>query len=58
MEDKKQAYARATKMIHEVDALNETYLKNRDMDDYSMPVLRSAQVCELLLTIYLRDRGV
>lgn len=58
MEDKKQAYTRATKMIHEVDALNETYLKDRDMDDYSMPVLRSAQVCELLLSIYLRDMGI
>lgn len=33
MEDKKQAYVRATEMTHEVDALNDTYLKNRDMDD-------------------------
>ena len=58
MEDNKQAYVRVTKMIHEVDALNETYLKNQDLVDYSMPVLRSAQVCELLLSIYLRNRGV
>ncbi len=58
MSNKESYYLRATKMIHEVDALNETYLKNRDLDDYSMPVLRSAQVCELLLSIYIRDRGV
>lgn len=44
-------------MIHEVDALNEAFLKFGDTVDYSTPVLRTAHVCEKLLSTYLLDRG-
>lgn len=38
---------RVSKMIREVDQLD--YLQNKELEDYATPVLRSVQICELLL---------
>lgn len=43
-------------MVKEVDSLNETYIKMPEFTDYSVPVLRSAQACEMLLLVLLQDK--
>ena len=58
MKTKKENLELALRMVKEVDSLNETYLKMPEFTDYSVPVLRSAQACEMLLLVLLQDKGI
>ena len=58
MESKKENLESALRMVKEVDVLNETYMKMPEFIDYSVPVLRSAQICEMLLRVLLQDKGI
>lgn len=58
MRTKKENLESALRMVKEVDSLNETYIKMPEFTDYSVPVLRSAQACEMLLLVLLQDKGI
>ena len=58
MRTKKENLESALRMVKEVDSLNETYIKMPEFTDYSVPVLRSAQACEMLLLVFLQDKGI
>ena len=57
MRTKKENLESALRMVKEVDSLNETYIKMPEFTDYSVPVLRSAQACEMLLLFFCKTRG-
>lgn len=58
MKTKKENLESALRMVKEVDSLNETYLKMPEFTDYSVPVLRSVQACEMILVVLLQEKGV
>ena len=58
MESKKENLESALRMVKEVDVLNETYMKMPEFMDYSVPVCRSAQICQVLLRVLLQGKGI
>lgn len=58
MESQNARIERIKDLLKEIDFLNDMYLMNNELTDYSAPVLKSSMACELMLNEILINDGI